>query len=126
MGMGTPGGIKSGNQELMKLNQEVRFTQSGGKILPRLWTLDSSHSIWHPRFMNSMSAISIIFGILLNVVGLVGFFGTGAAHPTSLSPCGLGLLLVICGLLARIEKIRMHVMHVCKCNVHTFRISSSP
>lgn len=62
--------------------------------------------------MNSMSAISIIFGILLNVVGLIGFFGTGAAHPTSLIPCGLGLLLVICGLLARIEKIRMHVMHV--------------
>jgi len=59
-----------------------------------------------------MSAISIIFGILLNVVGLIGFFGTGATHPTSLIPCGLGLLLAVCGLLARIEKIRMHVMHV--------------
>ena len=62
--------------------------------------------------MTSMSSISVVFGILLNVVGLVGFFGTGAAHPTALIPCGLGLLLIICGLLARIEKIRMHVMHV--------------
>ena len=59
-----------------------------------------------------MPATSIIFGILLNVVGLIGFFGTGATHPTALIPCGLGLLLIICGLLARNEKIRMHVMHV--------------
>ena len=46
------------------------------------------------------------------MVGLIGFFGTGATHPTALIPCGLGLLLIICGLLARHEKIRMHVMHV--------------
>lgn len=59
-----------------------------------------------------MPVISIIFGILLNVVGVIGYFGTGATHPTALIPCGLGLLLIICGLLARNEKIRMHVMHV--------------
>jgi len=62
--------------------------------------------------MTSMSSISVVFGILLNIVGLVGFFGTGAAHPTALIPCALGILLIICGLLARNEKIRMHVMHV--------------
>ncbi len=62
--------------------------------------------------MTSMPSISVVFGILLNIVGLVGFFGTGAAHPTALIPCALGILLIICGLLARNEKIRMHVMHV--------------
>ncbi len=62
--------------------------------------------------MTSMSSISVVFGILLNIVGLVGFFGTGAAHPTALIPCALGILLIICGLLARNEKIRIHVMHV--------------
>lgn len=94
-----------------------------GKILPctsnlspdrdtQLPTFDSGAVTWHSPIMSSMSTISIFFGILLNVVGLVGFFGTGAAHPTALIPCGLGLLLILCGLLARIEKIRMHVMHV--------------
>ncbi len=62
--------------------------------------------------MTSMPSISVVFGILLNIVGLVGFFGTGAAHPTALIPCALGILLIICGLLARNEKIRIHVMHV--------------
>ena len=59
-----------------------------------------------------MPAITILFGVLLNVVGLIGFFATGAAHPTALIPCALGIVLLICGLLARNEKIRMHVMHV--------------
>ncbi len=61
--------------------------------------------------MTSMSTITLLFGALLNIVGLVGYFGTGAAHPTALIPCALGLLLILCGLLARQEKLHMHVMH---------------
>lgn len=59
-----------------------------------------------------MSSLSIIFGFLLNLVGLVGFFGTGATHYTALIPCALGLLLIISGLVAKKESLRQHAMHV--------------
>jgi hypothetical protein len=58
-----------------------------------------------------MPSISIIFGILLNIVGLTGFFGTGATHPTALIPCVLGILLILCGIIARNQKLHMHAMH---------------
>ena len=58
-----------------------------------------------------MSSISIIFGLLLNIVGLTGFFGTGATHPTALIPCVLGILLILCGIIARNQKLHMHAMH---------------
>ena len=62
--------------------------------------------------MVSMSTTSIVFGLLLNAIGLSGYFGTGAAHPTALIPCGLGILLIVSGLLARNPKLHMHAMHV--------------
>ncbi len=54
----------------------------------------------------------MFFGLLLNLVGLAGFFGTGATHYTALIPCALGLLLVISGLIAKKEALRQHAMHV--------------
>ncbi len=59
-----------------------------------------------------MSQLALIFGFLLNIVGLVGFFGTGATHYTALIPCALGLLLIICGFIAKKEQLRRHAMHV--------------
>lgn len=59
-----------------------------------------------------MPTLSILFGLLLNIVGLIGFFGTGAVHYTALIPCGLGILLVLCGLIAKNEEVRRHAMHV--------------
>ena len=59
-----------------------------------------------------MSSLAIIFGILLNIVGFVGFFATGSTHYTALIPCVLGILLIISGLIARNEKFRQHAMHV--------------
>jgi len=59
-----------------------------------------------------MSSLSILFGLLLNLVGLVGFFETGATHYTALIPCELGLLLIIAGLIAKKEHLRQHAMHV--------------
>ncbi len=59
-----------------------------------------------------MSTLSIIFGILLNLVGLLGFFGTGATHYTALIPCGLGVLLILSGIIAKNEALRRHAMHV--------------
>ena len=59
-----------------------------------------------------MPTISLIFGFLLNVVGLLGFYGTGATHYTALIPCALGLLLIVSALVARKEHLRRHAMHV--------------
>lgn len=59
-----------------------------------------------------MPILSILFGLLLNLVGLIGFYSTGATHYTALIPCALGLLLIICGVIAKKEHLRKHVMHV--------------
>jgi hypothetical protein len=58
--------------------------------------------------------VTIIFGILLVALGLVGYYGTGAAHPTALIPMWFGLALGIGGFLAISpnEKRRMIFMHI--------------
>jgi uncharacterized membrane protein len=58
--------------------------------------------------------MTLWFGVVLIVVGIVGFVATGSTHPTSLIPCWFGLVLVICGALARTEdtKKRMIAMHI--------------
>lgn len=55
------------------------------------------------------SAVST--GALLVVIGVGGYLGTGQASVTALIPAGLGVLLVLCGALARRERMRKHAMH---------------
>lgn len=61
-----------------------------------------------------MAKLTIVFGILLVLVGAVGFLATGSAHPTSLIPSGVGLFFILFGSLANISepKRRMLWMHV--------------
>ena len=47
-----------------------------------------------------MARVTYVFGVLLMLVGLVGYFGTGSAHPTALIPVWFGLALVAGGILA--------------------------
>ncbi len=47
-----------------------------------------------------MAKVTIIFAILLIALGLVGYYGTGAIHPTALIPAWWGVALGICGALA--------------------------
>jgi len=47
-----------------------------------------------------MAKVTIVFGILLIVLGLVGFFGTGAVHSTALIPTWFGLALTLGGILS--------------------------
>jgi hypothetical protein len=54
---------------------------------------------------------SILFGVLLILLGLWGYFGTGTSSPTALIPAAFGLLLVIAGVLAQAESRRKHAMH---------------
>ncbi|GAC1419884.1 MAG: hypothetical protein NVSMB62_13160 [Acidobacteriaceae bacterium] len=61
-----------------------------------------------------MAKLTMVFGVLLVVLGAWGYIGTGHAHPTALIPCFFGLVLGLCGYLANHEdaKRRMLWMHV--------------
>jgi hypothetical protein len=61
-----------------------------------------------------MAKMTIIFGVLLIVLGLAGYFGTGSKAPTALIPAWFGLALGVGGTLAispseTRRKIFMHV-----------------
>ena len=61
-----------------------------------------------------MAKVTIVFGVLLIALGLVGFFGTGSAHPTALIPTWFGLALGVGGILAisPSESRRKLFMHI--------------
>ena len=58
-----------------------------------------------------MSQTAVVFGVLLCLIGVGFYAGTGAASVTALIPAFLGLPLVVAGLLARREGLRRHAMH---------------
>jgi uncharacterized membrane protein len=60
--------------------------------------------------MTAMASTTIVFGILLTLLGLVGYAMTRTSM-TALIPSFFGLVLLILGLLARSESIRKHAMH---------------
>ena len=47
-----------------------------------------------------MAKVTLIFGVMLIALGIVGFVGTGSSHFTALIPCWIGLLLVLLGIAA--------------------------
>ena len=61
-----------------------------------------------------MAKLTIVFGILLILVGVAGFVATGSSHPTALIPAGSGLLFILFGVMANSEnpKKRMLWMHI--------------
>ena len=61
-----------------------------------------------------MAKLTIVFGVLLAALGVVGYVLTGSAHPTALIPCWFGLVLILCGALASGDnpKKRMLWMHI--------------
>jgi hypothetical protein len=48
-----------------------------------------------------MARLTIFFGIILILLGVLTYMGTGSKFPTSLIPAGFGVLLAIFGALAR-------------------------
>jgi hypothetical protein len=58
--------------------------------------------------------VTIIFGVLLMILGLVGYWWTGSVHPTALIPMWFGLALAVFGFLAnsRSETRRKIFMHI--------------
>jgi hypothetical protein len=61
-----------------------------------------------------VAKVSIFFGALLFILGIVAFWGTGSAHPTALIPIYFGLPLVVFGYLAKspVESRRKLYMHI--------------
>jgi uncharacterized membrane protein len=58
-----------------------------------------------------MPKISIVFGSLLSVLGLYGYFGMGEVSLTALIPLFIGVPIIIFGLLAFDEHKLKHSMH---------------
>jgi len=56
-------------------------------------------------------ATTIALGAALTLLGLGGYFLTGATSLTALIPAAFGVLLVLTGVLARDDRWRMHAMH---------------
>ncbi len=60
-----------------------------------------------------MAGITVLFGVILSGLGVGGWVWSGASleHMTALIPAAFGLALIVLGIFARKEKVRMHVMH---------------
>lgn len=59
-----------------------------------------------------MPKITIVFGLFLIIIGLVGYIATNMVSWTALIPAFFGLPLAILGWLASKEKWRKHAMHM--------------
>lgn len=58
-----------------------------------------------------MANTTIGFGIVLLVLGIGGYYGTGQVSVTALIPAAFGLLMVILGVVARDPRKTKHAMH---------------
>jgi amino acid transporter len=56
-------------------------------------------------------SITIALGVVLIILGLGGYFLTGAVSLTALIPAAFGLVIAVAGLMARDERKRKHAMH---------------
>jgi amino acid permease len=58
--------------------------------------------------------LTLVFGLILAVIGVAGYVDTGSSHPTALIPAYIGGVLAVCGFLAITEdlkrrKLWMHI-----------------
>ena len=58
-----------------------------------------------------MASTTIVFGLVLTLIGFAGYFLTGTSSFTALIPAAFGILLLVLGFLARSEASRKHAMH---------------
>ena len=58
-----------------------------------------------------MPSTTRTLGIVLIVLGLIGYFGTGRISVTALIPAFFGAVFVILALVARSDAARKHAMH---------------
>ncbi len=61
-----------------------------------------------------MARFTILIGIVLFLLAIFAFMGTGAKYPTSLIPAAFGIVLGVCGALARTPDVKRRAvwMHI--------------
>ena len=59
-----------------------------------------------------MPGLTIVFGLVLVALGVLGYLVTGRQSPTALIPAIPGVLFLVLGLVARNPGARKHAMHV--------------
>jgi uncharacterized membrane protein len=59
-----------------------------------------------------MPSTTRAFGIILIILGLVAYFGTGRTSVTALIPSFFGVVFIVLALVARKEAARKHAMHL--------------
>jgi len=60
-----------------------------------------------------MPKLAIIFGLILDILGVASFIATGATHLTALIPSGFGMVIFLSGILAHVRPdLRKHALHV--------------
>ena len=60
----------------------------------------------------NMPKLTVAFGLILVVLGLIGYLATGMVSITALIPAFFGLVLVLLGVLAGKESRRKLMMHI--------------
>ena len=58
-----------------------------------------------------MPSTTVALGVVLIILGLAGYFLTGAVSLTALIPAAFGLVIALSGLIARDQRKRKHAMH---------------
>lgn len=58
-----------------------------------------------------MPSTTRLFGLILIVLGVASYLGTGRTSVTALIPAIFGAVFVMCALIARKEAMRKHAMH---------------
>lgn len=59
-----------------------------------------------------MANVAIVIGLALTALGLIGYYGSGAASPTALIPSFFGILLLGLGVAGRPHARRKTMMHL--------------
>ena len=60
----------------------------------------------------NLPVTTIVYGVLLIVLGAVGYFMSGMVSVTALIPAFLGTIILVCGVLAQKESRRKLFMHI--------------
>ena len=63
------------------------------------------------RYDSRMASTTVAFGVVLIVLGLASYFLTGRVSVTALIPSAFGVVLALCGMIARDDRRRKHAMH---------------
>jgi len=90
---------------LVKCTRDAGFESSACGIIPP----DSQE--FKDRGAVHVAKVTIGFGLLLVVLGVGSYYGSGMVSPTALIPAAFGVVFVVLGAIALKEHLVKHAMH---------------